>query len=46
MLESNPRLSSSRDSLTKAREINAKHEKPTEEVEALVANAVKDAFGL
>lgn len=46
VLESNPRLSSSRDSLTKARDISSKHDRPTEEVESLVANAVKDAFGL
>lgn len=46
VLESNPRLSSSRDSLTKAREINANHDRPTAEVESLVVNAVKDAFGL
>ena len=46
VLESNPRLSSSRDSLTKARDSSARHDRPTEEVESLVANAVKDAFGL
>ena len=46
VLESNPRLSSSRDSLTKAREVASKTIRPTEEVEALVASAVKDAYGL
>ena len=46
VLESNPRLSSSRDSLTKAREIASKTDRPTEEVESMVANAVKDAYGL
>lgn len=48
VLESNPRLSSSRDSLTKAREITSKAPdgRPTAEAEALVVAGVKDAFGL
>lgn len=46
VLESNPRLSSSRDSLTKAREMSKGLDRPTEEVEAMVANAVKDAYGM
>lgn len=46
VLESNPRLSSSRDSLTKAREIANKTDRPTDEVSQLVVNAVKDAYGL
>jgi hypothetical protein len=48
VLESNPRLSSSRDSLTKAREIvrGQQDGQPTEEASQLVVNAVKDAFGL
>ena len=45
VLESNPRLSSSRDNLTKARDIAVKLDRPSEEVESLVANAVKDAYG-
>ncbi len=45
VLESNPRLSSSRDSLNKAREI-AQSGRPTDEVESMVANAVKDAYGM
>lgn len=46
VLESNPRLASSRDSLTKARELQATAGKNTDEVEQLVVNAVKDAYGL
>ncbi len=49
VLESNPRLASSKDSLTKARELKAKGASQgaaKEEVERLATQAVKDAFGL
>lgn len=53
VLESNPRLASSRDNLTKAREIQEVAFKtgnfqgqPKEDVERLALNAVKDAFGM
>ena len=48
VLESNPRLSSSRDSLAKAREITLgqQDQRPTDEAIQLTVNAVKDAFGM
>lgn len=46
VLESNPRLSSSRDSLTKAREMSVGLDRPTDAVESMVANAIKDAYGM
>lgn len=46
VLESNPRLSSSRDSLAKAREAQVSAGRVTDEVAQLATNAVKDAFGL
>lgn len=46
VLESNPRLASSRDNLTKARDLKKAAGKVTEEVESLVTGAVIDAYGL
>lgn len=46
VLGSNPRIASSRDSLAKAREIASARGEASEEVGSLVANAVKDAYGL
>jgi len=50
VLESNPRLTSSRDALTKAREMAASNQglqgPAKDEMESLVTNAVKDAYGL
>lgn len=46
VLESNPRLASSRDSITRARELASKQDRPSEEVENLLVNAVKDAYDL
>lgn len=46
VLESNPRLASSRDSLTKAREAaKANNGQANDDVEAAVADAVKSAYG-
>lgn len=50
VLETNPRLTSSRDALTKARELQTQNPmavgRQAEEIEQLGVNAVKDAFGL
>ncbi len=47
VLGSNPRIAASRDSLAKAREISATRQEGTsDEVSSLVANAVKDAYGM
>lgn len=46
VLESNPRMTSSRDNLTKASEIIGKTGQVTHEVQNLAVNAVKDAYGL
>jgi hypothetical protein len=47
VLGSNPRIAASRDSLAKAREISASGQAGTsDEVNALVANAIKDAYGM
>ena len=45
VLESNPRLTSSRDSLTKARELSQSGGRK-DEIEMNVLNAVKDAYGM
>lgn len=46
VLESNPRITSSRDNLTKASEIRNKTGQVNHEVEKLAVNAVKEAFEL
>jgi hypothetical protein len=47
VLGSNPRIAASRDSLAKAREISMAGQAGTsDEVNALVANAIKDAYGM
>ena len=45
VLESNPRITSSRDNLTKASEIVQKTGQVTHEVQRHALNAVKDAYG-
>jgi hypothetical protein len=45
VLDSNPRLASSRDNLTKARELKAQGA-TTDQISQLAVNAVKDAYGL
>lgn len=45
VLESNPRITSSRDNLSKANDIVNKTGQVTHEVEKFAVNAVKDAFG-
>jgi hypothetical protein len=46
VLDSNPRLASSVDKLTQAREMSSKEVSPSEATEKLVTDAVKDAFNL
>ncbi len=46
VLESNPRMASSRDNLTKARDIVKNTGQVTHDVQNLAVNSVKDAFGL
>lgn len=46
VMETNPRLSSSRDALSRATESVLKSGTPSEEVENLVAGAIRDAYGM